>query len=322
MKILYFQQNVLLKNQTTFKIGGPARYFVVAKNIQDLIEAIKTAQKENLPYFILGGGSNVLVSDKGFNGLVIKLQNTGYRIQDRKIMVEAGTSLGELVIASVKRGLTGLEWAVGIPGTIGGAIRGNAGAFGHSISESVIEVQTLVYYGRDPLVYYGRDPLVYYGRHPKGCPQEQAFACRAEMRPERVSYQNCKFDYRDSIFKQNNHIILSAKLQLKRGHKKKSQQMIKEYLKKKKMTQPLELPSAGCIFKNPTNQRAGYLIEHCGLKGKKIGQAMISKKHANFIVNLGGAQAKDVIELIKIIKKEVKKKFNIDLEEEIQYVGG
>jgi len=249
----------------------------------------------------LGGGSNVLVNDKGFDGVVIKVQSSKFKVQNSRIIAEAGTNLRELVATSVKRGLTGLEWAVGIPGTLGGAIRGNAGAFGHNISESVKEIKAL----------------------------------NKKLQVTSYKFQDCKFSYRQSIFKDNNHIILSAELKLKKGNRKKSQQLMQEYLKKKKATQPLEYPSAGCIFKNlipkdcPWRRRqgqslgvisAGYLIEQCGLKGKKIGQAMISEKHANFIVNLGGAQAQDVIQLIKLIKKEVKKKFNIKLEEEIEYL--
>ena len=147
-----FQKNVLLKNYTTFRIGGKAEYFFVAKNKEDLIRAISVAKKINpspfpkgdrvkLPFFVLGGGSNLLVSDKGFNGLIIKTQNTKYKIQNTKIMAEAGVMLGELVNVSAKAGLSGLEWAAGIPGTVGGAIRGNAGAFGSSMKNIVKKVE-------------------------------------------------------------------------------------------------------------------------------------------------------------------------------------
>jgi UDP-N-acetylmuramate dehydrogenase len=218
--------------------------------------------------------------------------------------------------------LFGLEWAAGIPrATLGGAIRGNAGAFGFNISDLVKQVKVL------------KENL------------------------EIVDYQvqDCCFNYRDSIFKRsfirsptpnslgdrkrdrrsptpnklgvgllnsdNSDIILSAKLELKQGNQEKSQRIIKEYLRQRKEKQPLESFSAGSVFKNPSNQSAGYLIEQSGLKGKKVGQAMVSEKHANFIINLGGAQAKDVIKLIQLIKRTIKEKFNIDLEEEIQYLG-
>jgi len=255
------QNNISLSEYTTFKIGGLARYFFVAESSDDLIEAVKFAKSKKLSFYILGGGSNVLVSDKGFDGLVIKILNTRYEIRNTKIMAEAGTNLETLVAASVKSGLTGLEWAVGIPGTIGGAVKSQTSAFGCDILETVKSI------------------------------------------------------------KESDGVILSVELELKKGVQKKSEQLIQEYLRKKKKTQPLEYASAGCIFKNPQGQFSGQLIEKCGLKGKQIGQAMVSKKHANFIVNISNAKAEDIVMLIKLIKKSVKEKFNIDLEEEIQYLG-
>ena len=298
------QRNVLLKNYTTFRIGGPAKYFFVAKNKKDLIKAISVAKKLKLPFFILGGGSNLLVSDKGFNGILIKIRNTKYEIpacpagrQNTKIMAEAGVMLGELVNVSAKAGLSGLEWAVGIPGTIGGAIRGNAGAFNKSMKDVVKSVEAL------------------------------------EVKNEKCKVKNfknrdCKFSYRDSIFKdKKNLIILSAVLQLKKGKKSEIEKKVKENLNYRKERQPLNFPSAGSVFKNPclTGRQAlgfsaGELIEECGLKGKKVGNVKISEKHSNFIVNLGNGKAKDVMRLIKIIKNKVKKKFGVVLEEEIQYL--
>ena len=255
--MFYFRKKIPLAKYTTFEIGGPARYFFIAKTTDDLIKVVKFAQTEKLPYFILGSGSNLLVNDQGFNGLVIKVQSASWRTKSNIIYAEAGVALSRLIKISVDSGLTGLEWAVGIPGTIGGAVKVKASAFGQNISEVVKEIKT--------------------------------------------------FD----------KIILVVELVLRKGNKKKSQQLIKEYLRKRKDSQPLDSFSAGCIFKNPVNQFAGQLIEQCGLKGKKIGQAMISKKHANFIINLGQAQAEDVIKLIQLIKKSVKEKFNLVLEEEI-----
>ena len=308
------QRNVLLKNYTTFRIGGPAKYFFVAKNKKDLIKAISVAKKLKLPFFILGGGSNLLVSDKGFNGILIKIRNTKYEIpacpagrQNTKIMAEAGVMLGELVNVSAKAGLSGLEWAVGIPGTIGGAIRGNAGAFNKSMKDVVKSVEAL------------------------------------EVKNEKCKVKNfknrdCKFSYRDSIFKdKKNLIILSAVLQLKKGKKSEIEKKVKENLNYRKERQPLNFPSAGSVFKNPRGLATGELgeedkssslsfaaarmIEECGLKGKKIGNVKISEKHSNFIVNLGNGKAKDVIKLIKLIKQKVKKKFGVTLEEEIQFLG-
>jgi len=293
-----FQKNVLLKNYTTFRIGGKAEYFFVAKNKKDLIKAISVAKKLKLPFFVLGGGSNLLVSDKGFNGILIKIRNTKYEIpacpagrQNTKIMAEAGVMLGELVNILAKTELSGLEWAAGIPGTVGGAIFGNAGAFNKSMKDVVKSVEAL------------------------------------EVKNEKCKVKNfknrdCKFSYRDSIFKNNkNLIILSVTLQMKRGDKKEIENKIKKNLEQRNKTQPLNFPSGGSIFKNPPGFFAGELVKRCGLKGKKIGNVKISEKHSNFIVNLGNGKAKDVIKLIKLIKQKVKKKFGVTLEEEIQFLG-
>lgn len=254
-----FRKNVLLKNHTTFKIGGPAKYFFVAETKDDLIKAILEAKKLNLPFFILAGGSNLLVSDDGYKGLVIK----------------TGKPLSSYVSK-------GLEWAAGIPGTVEGAVYGNAGAFGKSMKDAVESVEVFDAEIKKIKVFKNRD---------------------------------CKFAYRDSIFKRNkNLIILSVKIKSKKSNPKK----IKKYFKYKKEKQPLDYASAGSVFKNPEGFSAGELVEKCGLKGKRIGNVKISEKHANFIVNLGQGRAKDVKKLIKLIKKKVKEKFGIKLEEEIE----
>ncbi len=255
------QRNIVLAPYTSFKIGGPAKYFTIIKNNNDLIKAVEFAKSKKLPFFILGGGSNILVSDKGFNGLVILMNNKEIRVDNNLIRADAGAKLSDLVRISIDNNLAGLEWAIGIPGTIGGAVKVNTSAFGSDISELVKNI------------------------------------------------------------KKKDNIIISVELELKKGNKKTSQEMIKKYSKHRKERQPLEYPSAGCIFKNPINQKAGYLIEHSSLKGKQIGQAQVSEKHANFIINLGVAKSKNVKDLIKLIKKTVKKKFDIELEEEIQYLG-
>jgi UDP-N-acetylmuramate dehydrogenase len=283
-----FQKNVSLKNYTTFKIGGRAKYFFIAKTKEDLIGAITTAKKIKLPFSVLGGGSNVLVSDKGFKGLVIKIENCKLKIKNCKVNVDAGVLLGKLVSAATGSGLTGLEWAAGIPGTVGGAVFGNAGAFQKSMKNVVKKVEV--------------------------------FDAK-ELRIENYELRDCRFGHRDSFFKRNkNLIILSVVLKLKKGRKSEIKKKIKEYLNYRKETHPLNYPSAGSVFKNPKGFSAGELIEKCGLKGKKIGQVQISEKHANFIVNLGNARAKDVKKLINLAKKEVKKKFKINLEEEIQFL--
>jgi len=290
MKLTGIKKNIKLAPYTTFKIGGPAKYFFISKTKKDLIKAILFAKKEKLPFFILGGGGNVLVSDRGFRGMVIKVRSQKSEVRSNKIFAETGISLGQLVQLSLKNNLSGLEWAIGIPGTLGGAIYGNAGAFGKSIGDNIKEVEVL------------------------------------DLKKEKTKIlknKECQFSYRETIFKkkQPNLIIFSAKLQLKKGNKSEIEEKIKEYLNYRKRTQPLNFPSAGSVFINPKGFSAGELIEKCGLKGKKIGQAQISAKHANFILNLGGAKAKDVEKLIILIKKKVKNKFEINLKEEIQYLG-
>jgi len=273
-------KNIFLAKYTTFRIGGLAKYFLEAKNREEIIKAVKFAKSKKLPYFILGSGSNILVSDKGFNGVVIKITASRIIKNYNIIKADAGVKLSALLNFCLKNNLSGLEWLAGIPGTAGGAIYGNAGAFGHSMAELVQEVKIL-----------------------------------------NNKLHDLKFSYRDSVFKKNKQIILSIKLKLKKASQKAIKEKIKKYLQQKKATQPLNYPSAGCIFKNPNKKPAGYLIDQCGLKGRKIGQAQISQKHANFIVNLGKAKAIDVKKLINLAKKEVKAQFNIDIKEEIQYLG-
>lgn len=284
-----FKKDVLLKNYSSFEIGGSAKYFFLAKSKKDLIDAISSAEKNSLPFFILGGGSNLLISDAGYNGLVIKMINKKYKIENEIAYAEAGVPLSFLAAETVKNNLFGLEWAVGIPGTIGGAVYGNAGAFGKSMEDIIKKVE--VFDKKTKKIKFLKD-------------------------------KDCKFNYRRSVFKTNkNLIVLSVEMHLKSGNRKSIKEKMKEFLDYRAGHQPLNLPSVGSIFKNPEGFSAGELIEKCGLKGKKIGGAEISRKHANFIINLRNAKAKDVIKLINLIKKRVKNKFNINLEEEIQYLA-
>ena len=312
------KSNVLLKNFTTYKIGGPAKYFFAAKNRDGLMKALKTAKEFNLPVFILGGGSNVLVSDKGFKGLVIKMQNANIKIKNdseksKIIFVEAGTLLSKLIDFCVKNGLSGLEWAAGIPGiTVGGAIYGHAQAFGEKMSDVVKSVEAV---------------------------DEKT------LKIINFTKKQCLFFLKNSIFKKNKNLaIISAVLELVKKNPKEIKNKIKENLNYRKKAHPLNFPSAGSVFVNPeivvknknlltkfpelieyNNKNgvipAGYLISKCGLSEKRIGNAQISKKHCNFIINLGGAKAKDVLSLMELVKKEVKKTFGIELETEVQLVG-
>ena len=270
-----FQKNVSLKNYTNFRIGGKAKYFFSAKTEEELIETVRIAREMNLPFFILGGGSNLLVSDKGFNGLVVKF----------------GEPLSSYVFK-------GLEWAVGIPGTVQGAVYGNAGAFGKSMKDDVKTVTVL--------------------KIPKSKSESSS-----KFQIQKYGNKKCCFGYRDSVFKHDkNLIILSVEIKKRKINPKK----IKEYLNYRKQRHP-QLPSAGSVFKNsPSGTAVGetpaaILIHKAGLTGKKIGGAQVSEKHSNFIVNLGNAKAEDVKKLIHFIKRKVKKQFKIELEEEIQYLG-
>ena len=278
------QKNVPLSSLTTFKIGGPARYFLTVGSQDELVEAIRWAENGDIPCFVLGGGSNVLVADQGFNGLVIKLSMTDCQLSGAKITVGASLSLMQLVKISIRNGLSGLEWAAGIPGTVGGAVRGNAGAFGHSISECLEKVEVL------------RDKKI------------------IELKNRKI-----RFSYRQSVFKENKDIILRVILLLKKGDARGDREQVATILSRRLATQPSE-PSAGCVFKNPESNSAGLLIEECGLKGKRIGGAEVSRKHANFIINTGTAKAEDVLNLIKLIKRKVRDKFGVELEEEVEYV--
>ena len=324
--MMKIQKNILLASYTTFKIGGPAKFFCEAKDEDEIVEALKFAREKNLPVFVLGGGSNVLVSDKGFDGLVIKISNSAWKFDflngssTSLIKCGAGCPLGKIVSESVKAGFAGLEWAAGIPGTVGGAVRGNAGAFNSSMSEIIESVRAL------EILNSKSEALNNF-----------------KFQISNFKTKDCEFDYRNSIFKKKpSLIILSATLKLKKGDRAESEKKVKEILAKRKEMQPTDFPSPGSYFKNPVAKDkklirqfetdtgnkvkdnkipAPYLIEECGLKGKKIGGAMVSEKHANFIVNTGNATAEDVVMLAAVIKTKVRDKFGIQLQEEAQMVG-
>ncbi len=344
------RKNIPLAQYTTLKIGGAAKFFVEAKNEEEILEALKFAKEKHLPVFVLGGGSNILVSDKGFDGLVIKIHNTQHTIHNTSIECGAGCQLSTIVNESVKAELAGLEWAAGIPGTVGGAVRGNAGAFGGEISDCVELIRVI------KIPNFSKTRLFPDGSLASVIPQSQVFdtnkgsnfslpplARGGIFQGRTLKSQECKFAYRDSIFKQNpNLIILSAVLRLKKGNSKKSQQRVKEILASRKEKQPFDFPSSGSFFKNPLIKSkklleeyksdtgneakddivpAGYLVERVGLKGKKIGGAMVSQAHGNFLVNAGNAKAEDFIILAAVIKTRVRNKFGVQLKEEVEMVG-
>ena len=289
---LEIKQNEPLSKHTTFAIGGPAKYFVVAKTKEEVLEAINFAESKKLPFFILGGGSNLLINDGGYDGLIIKIQMGGVHIAGDTITAGAGVLLSQLVNESANNGLSGLEWAAGIPGTIGGAVNGNAGAYGRSVSKSVDEIVVLA--------------------------EEDG-----EWKEKKYSNKECGFEYRKSKFKHfaNREIILEVVLNLQKSDTEKVRGEIRNTILQRKGKIPAQ-PSAGCVFKNIKKDgqlvaAVGKLVEECGLKGVKSGNAEIPHLHGNYVVNLGGAKAEDVLKLINLCKQKVKERFNLELEEEI-----
>lgn len=270
-----------------FKVGGPAKYFLQPNNLDEFQSAVKYAIDHNISYLILGAGANVLISDKGFDGLVLKSGGNKITVEDNYLIAEAAVPLGLLINEATKKGLSGLEFLAGIPGTVGGAIFGNAGGTELGIGDKIEWVEIIDHQGNI----------------------------------KRLSKKECHFEYRNSIFKKQSGIVLSAKIKLEKGDKEIIQQDINTRLAKKKSVQPLGQASAGCIFQNPPNNSAGKLIDEAGLKGKKIGGASVSEKHANFIINEGNAKAEDIVILISLIKQQIRDKYNIQLNEEIRYIG-
>ncbi|PIR07250.1 UDP-N-acetylenolpyruvoylglucosamine reductase [Candidatus Jorgensenbacteria bacterium CG_4_10_14_0_8_um_filter_39_13] len=307
--MIQLEKDVLLKRHSHYQIGGPAKYFFQltgSDNLEEVYEKIKILA---LPVFILAGGTNILFPDKGWEGLVIKVANNFIKKENDFWRIGAGTTMADILDYAVSDGFSGLEWAGGLPGTLGGAIFGNAGAFGGEIKNSVIETVSWDFSQRAP-----------------------NFIQRKK--------DDCQFSYRSSIFKTKpQEIILEVKLKFEKGEAKKIKKSIQEKINYRKKYQPLEYPNAGSIFKNidlrkiPKNLLAfvkpaikmdpqavvpaAFLLDQAGLKGETIGGAMISPKHPNFFVNLGEAKAADVLGLIELAKEKIKKQFQLALEEEI-----
>lgn len=303
-----FQKNVLLKKYTTLGIGGAAKFFYQATSVEKLIEAVILVKKQKLPFLILGEGSNVLIADAGFPGLVIKNNIKGI-IGFRQILkVGTGTLLSQLVTTSVRQNLEGLQKLAGIPGTVGGAVYGNAGAYGESISDHITRVVTF-------------DPKT--------------------EKTINLTKKQCQFGYRDSIFKKNNFIILEIHFNLIKVTGKSLQTEMKAILKQRAGKNYWEGKSPGSFFKNipvekfpkkylrliPKDQinhgkiPAGYLLEQVGAINQQIGQIKVSKIHANLIINLGNGKAADFCQLAQDLMKKVKDKFGIILEPEVQLIN-
>lgn len=282
-------RNEPMSKHTTFQIGGPADFLILPRFSQEIAEVLAVANKYELPLTVIGNGSNILVRDKGIRGLVIKIgdQAAYIRREGNRIIAGAGALLADVSRYAAQHTLSGLEFAVGIPGSIGGAVYMNAGAYDGEISH-VIGAVTAV--------------------SPDGAIQRFS-GCEGE------------FGYRRSIFQDNQAIICEVELELQLGDQEKINEKMADFTSKRKNKQPIDMPSAGSTFKRPPGYFAGTLIEQAGLKGKQVGGAQVSTKHAGFVVNAGGASAADVMTLIQEVQQCVQEKFNVDLYPEIRILG-
>lgn len=283
-----FKENENLSNHTSFKVGGPASIFIEPANKTNLIKSLKLVNEFSIKYFVLGGGSNIIVSDKGYQGAIIatsKLNNIEFN--ENQVIAETGISLEKLCDVIAENNLTGMEFACGIPGSLGGAIFMNAGAYGGEIKQVIKKAR--LFSNNQGIIEYDKDKL--------------------------------NLDYRYSILQENDLIALEAVLELNPAPKTTIKNEMKELNEKRWAKQPMEYPSAGSAFKRPPDNYAGSLIEKAGLKGKKIGGAMVSKKHAGFIINVNNAKAADIIDLMIVVQKTVKKRFNIQLYPEPRFLG-
>lgn len=277
--------NEPLAGRTTFKIGGPAKYFAHPCDIRDLKLLLKSAKGYKIPHLVIGCGSNLLVSDRGLDALVIKLDSPAFKkisFSADSVRAGSGVAIRKLIDSSLRKNLSGLEFLAGIPGTLGGALLMNAGAWGQETGDLVEKIKVMDYNGRI----------------------------------KSLSRKDIKFGYRKSSL--GKFIILEAVLKLIKKDKKTISAAVKDNLELRLRSQDYTCPSAGSIFKNPPGEAAGRLIEACGLKGARIGDACVSRKHANFILNKGNARASDILKLIRLIQAKVRDKFGIRLEPEIK----
>ncbi|MBI2039356.1 MAG: UDP-N-acetylmuramate dehydrogenase [Candidatus Niyogibacteria bacterium] len=306
------QENVELKPHTVFKIGGQARYFCEARTLEDLREAVHFARDKSAPFFLLGAGSNVLISDRGFGGVAIKMMLQNLSISGMHVGADAGVSMARATAETIKAGLAGFEWAIGIPGTIGGSVRGNAGCYGKEMKDVLHSVRVFD-------------------------------AMTDELRV--LSRRECHFGYRDSIFKKNpSWIVVSMNMYLESGVAQDSQKLVGKYSLRRRATQDIGAQCAGCMFKNvlwgavdkssltkkfPDLREfsaspvipAAFLIDRLDLKGIKIRGATVSTRHANYFVNVDNSTAEDVMALVSLVKDRVHRTYGILLEEEVQFIS-
>jgi len=305
-----FKEQEPMAKHTNFRIGGPATWFVEVRTIEELQHAITAARDAGVGFFVFGGGSNMLVSDQGYDGLMIKIGMRSYEIQGNRVRAEAGVLSSALARATANRGLKGLEWAISLPGTIGGAVRGNAGCHGGEVKDNLVQVEVL------------RGGKI------------------VELTNEELG-----FAYRESAIKHSDDIVLAATFELQETEADELKSQLDHYLMERKRSQPFDAGSAGCMFKNydikddeelqrisekvdlplemskSRRLSAGWLIDQLDLKGKQIGGAKISEVHGNFLVNTGEATADHVVQLIAFVKTRARDEYGILLEEEVKLVG-
>ncbi|CUH96887.1 UDP-N-acetylenolpyruvoylglucosamine reductase [Propionispora sp. 2/2-37] len=278
-----------MSKHTTFRIGGPADYLLFPGSVAEIISALTLAQQYSIPVTVVGNGSNMLVLDKGIRGMVLKFGRnmSDIRLQDDRLIVGSGAILGDVSRFAAGNHLKGMEFAVGIPGSIGGAVFMNAGAYDGEMSHVVSAVSAVCLDGT--FNHFSHDQL--------------------------------DFGYRHSIFQDNHCIICEVELKLQSGQMQEIEDKMNEYTKKRESKQPVEMPSAGSTFKRPAGNFAGTLIEQAGLKGLKIGGAQVSEKHAGFIINAGGATAQDVLTLIQEVQRRVYEYAGVKLHPEVRILG-
>lgn len=284
------KENIMLNEpmskHTSFKTGGNARFFVNAYSVNEIKDVLKIVKENKIPLFILGNGTNLLVKDEGFDGIVLQIKLDNIKIEDNIVTVDAGVKNAVFANKVLEKSLTGFEFASGIPGTIGGAIKMNAGAYGNEMKDIVQEVTYIDFDGNI----------------------------------NTISNKQCEFEYRNSIFFKLNCVILQTKLKLEYGNKKEIQNKIKELVIQRKEKQPLEYPNAGSTFKRGTDFITAKIIDECGLKGYSIGGAEVSQKHAGFIINKNNATSKDILDLIKYVQSIVKEKTGKEIKLEIEVI--
>ena len=278
-----------MKNHTIFRVGGPAEFFVMPRSAEEVKKVINLCRRESFPYYIIGNGSNLLVSDQGYRGVVLQIykEMSCIEIEENVIVAQAGALLSAIANKALENGLTGFEFAAGIPGTLGGACVMNAGAYGGEMKDVLEEVTVLTEEGEVLII-------------PK---------------------ENLELGYRTSIIARKGYIVLEARIQLREGEKEAIKSLMEELKDKRVSKQPLEYPSAGSTFKRPEGYFAGKLIQDAGLRGFSVGGAQVSEKHCGFVINRENATAADVAELMRQVSARVEEEFGVKLEPEVKRLG-